>query len=318
MQALWLENQKLQVSNDIPEPVPALGEALIKLRLAGICSTDLELVKGYYPFTGVLGHEFVGEVLTSPSDSSWVGTRVVGEINIICGDCASCRDGRPSHCLQRAVLGIKDKHGAFSEYFTLPLQNLYRLPDAVPDEIAVFSEPLAAALEIQEQVHIHPGDRVLLVGAGRLGLLIAFSLLPTGCILEVLVRHDRQRLLLEPKGIPCVKQEQVSWGRADIVIDASGSPDGFDIAHKAVRPRGTIVIKSTYASNLNINMSSIVVDEITLLGSRCGPFAPAIRYFESGIVDPSPLTEKTYPLSAGLTAFEHAARPGVLKILLRP
>jgi threonine dehydrogenase-like Zn-dependent dehydrogenase len=318
MRAVWLENQALSLRDDIPEPVPAPGEALIRLSLAGICSTDLELVKGYYPYGGILGHEFVGEVVASSADESWVGARVVGEINIVCGQCRACRSGRSTHCEQRSVLGIKNKAGAFSQFFTLPLANLHRVPDSVPDELAVFTEPLAAALQIQAQVHIQPQDHVLLVGAGRLGLLIAQSLALLGCELNVLVRRDRPRNILQSHRIACIGEDQVKPGAWDIVIEASGSPGGFEIARRAVRTGGIIVLKSTYVGDLKIHMSSIVVDEISLIGSRCGPFAPALRILEKGLVDPSALIEEIYPLEDGVAAFQHAARPGALKILLRP
>ncbi|MBI3161149.1 MAG: alcohol dehydrogenase catalytic domain-containing protein, partial [Chloroflexi bacterium] len=198
MKALWLEDNKISM-RDTPQPATP-GEALIKIRKAGICSTDLELVKGYYPYTGILGHEFVGEVVTA-SDSRWVGRRVVGEINAVCDSCEACRNGRPTHCQNRTVLGIVNRDGVFAEYTTLPLANLHRVPDSVPDDMAVFAEPLAAALEIQQQIQIHPKDRVLLVGAGRLGQLIAQTLVLTGCDLRVVARHPHAQSLLSARGI---------------------------------------------------------------------------------------------------------------------
>ncbi len=315
MQALWLENHHLSLRT-LPDPsVP--GEALIRVRLAGICSTDLELVKGYYPYTGVLGHEFVGEVMQAP-DPSWVGARVVGEINAVCGDCEPCRKGYPTHCEYRTVLGIVNRHGTFAEYTSLPLANLHRVPDSIPDEAAVFTEPLAAALEIREQVSIKPTDRVLLIGAGRLGQLIAQSLAATGCDLRVLARHPRQRDLLTARGIRPISAEDIPPRRWDVVIEATGSPDGFAIARQAIRPRGVLVMKSTYKGDLTVNFSSLVVDEITLVGSRCGPFAPALRMLAARQIDPTPLIEAIYPLDQALQAMEHAARPGILKVLIRP
>ena len=316
MKAIWLEDQQLNFRDDIPVPEPLPGEALIRVRMAGICSTDLEMIKGYYPYTGVLGHEFVGEVVESPGDPAWVGVRVVGEINIICGECDTCRAGRPTHCERRAVLGIKDHHGAFAEYLTLPLDNLQPVPDSVADELAVFTEPLAAALEIQEQVHIRPDDKVLVVGAGRLGQLIAQTLALTGCDLRVAARRNKQREILAARNIPAISEADVPERRMDVVVDATGSPDGFELARRAVRPRGTLVLKSTYAGDLPVNFSSIVVDEITIVGSRCGAFAPALRLLESGQVDPRPLISARYPLSDGAKAFEHAFQPGVMKVLL--
>src|SRR5512147_514411 len=221
MQALWLENNRLEL-RDAPRP-GRTGEALIRVRRAGVCGTDLELVRGYYPFAGIPGHEFVGEVVEAP-DPAWVGKRVVGEINVVCGRCEQCLSGRAHHCESRTVLGIVARDGVFAEFTSLPLENLHVVPDSVPDEAAVFTEPLAAALEIEQQVQIRPADRVLLIGAGRLGQLVAQTL---------------------------------------------------ELARRAVRPGGTLVLKSTYRGEVTLNLSSIVVDEVTLLGSRCGPFEPA-------------------------------------------
>ncbi len=317
MQALWLENQRLSFRRDLPHPLPPAGEALVRVRLAGVCATDLELVRGYYPYTGIPGHEFVGEIVSAP-DASRVGQRVVGEINAVCGECDTCRHGRQSHCERRTVLGIVNRNGAFAEYLTLPLVNLHPVPENVPDEAAVFTEPLAAALEISQQVHIRPDDRVLLVGAGRLGQLIAQTLALRGCDLYVLARHPNQIALLNSRNIHTLSEDEVPTRKMDVVIEATGSPSGFEIARRAVRPRGTLVLKSTYAGNLEVNFSAVVVDEITLVGSRCGPFPPALKLLETGSVDPTPLIEARYPLEQGVTAFEHAARPGVLKVLVQP
>ncbi len=313
MQAVWLENQRITLRR-VPEPtVP--GEALIRIRQAGICGTDLELVKGYYPYTGIPGHEFVGEVVAA-EDPTWIGARVVGEINVVCGMCAACRGGRRSHCEHRTVLGIVNRHGTFAEYTTLPLANLHRVPDTVPDEMAVFTEPLAAALEIQEQVAIHPTDHVLLIGAGRLGQLIAQTLALTGCDLHVLARHPGQKERLAARGIPVLSADTLPLRCWDVVIEATGSAEGFHLARQAVRPRGTLVLKSTYKGELTINASALVVDEITLVGSRCGPFAAALRLLEARRVDPTPLIMDVLPLSRALEAMERAAQPGMLKVLL--
>ena len=318
MQALWLEGKQLSLKDDIPVPKPLVGEALIKVRLAGICATDLELVKGYYPFCGVLGHEFVGEVVQAPERSELIGKRVVGEINIACGQCQECIQGIPNHCENRSVLGIVKWNGAFAEYLVLPVKNLYTVPEMIPDEVAVFTEPLAAALEIQEQVKINPTDRVLIIGAGRLGQLIAQTLRLTGCDLMVVTQHEKQRVFLEKMHIPTISTEQVPVKRMDIVVDASGNNKGFSLACRAVRPRGKLVLKSTYMGETQVDLSRLVVDEVTLVGSRCGPFGPALRLFEKGLVDPLPLIDASYPLVNGLAAFDHAARPGVLKVLLQP
>ena len=324
MNALWLEDNKISL-REIPEPRKE-NEALIKIRKAGICSTDLELVKGYYPYRGVIGHEFVGEVVSlTPSPSPVgrgvgvrVGDRVVGEINAACGHCEQCMNGRPTHCENRTVLGIVNRDGTFAEYTQLPVTNLHRVPDSVPDEMAVFTEPLAAALEIQDQIQIKPTDRVLLVGAGRLGQLIAQTLALTGCDLRVVARHAHQQNLLKARGIRIISDEEIEPWRWDIVVEATGSPSGFALARRAIRPRGTMVLKSTYKGDMSVNFSSIVVDEIHLVGSRCGPFEPALRLMESRQVDPTVLIAEEFKLNEALKAFEHAAETGVLKVLLEP
>ncbi len=315
MNALWLEDNKISL-REIPRPQKP-DEALIKIRRAGICSTDLELVKGYYPYTGVIGHEFVGEVLEA-EDPSWIGQRVVGDINVVCGQCEQCRNSRPTHCEKRTVLGIVNRDGTFAEYTTLPVANLHRVPDSVPDEMAVFTEPLAAALEIQDQVQVRPTDRVLLVGAGRLGQLIAQTLALTGCDLHVLARHAHQQNLLKGRRIRIITEEEIQPWRWDIVVEATGSPDGFSLARKAIRPRGTLVLKSTYKGDMSANFSSIVVDEINLVGSRCGPFEPALRLMEARQVDPTVLIAAEFKLGEALKAFERAAETGVLKVLVEP
>ncbi|MCI0549535.1 MAG: alcohol dehydrogenase catalytic domain-containing protein [Anaerolineae bacterium] len=323
MHALWLENNKIDL-RDILQPHKD-NEALIKIRKAGICSTDLELVKGYYPYTGILGHEFVGEVISltpSPSPSGRgvgvrAGDRVVGEINAVCNECEQCLNGRSTHCENRTVLGIVNRNGTFAEYTTLPIANLHRVPDSVPDEMAVFTEPLAAALEIQEQVQISPTDRVLLIGAGRLGQLIAQTLALTGCDLRVVARHAHQQDLLKRRGIRIISEEEIKPWRWDVVVEATGSPSGFSLARQAIRPRGTLVLKSTYKGEINVNFSSIVVDEINIVGSRCGPFKPALRLMESRQVDPTVLIMDEFELTDALKAFERAAEVGVLKVLIQ-
>ena len=313
MQSLWLENQSLSM-RDLPLPSRP-GEALIRVRLSGICGTDLELVRGYYPFTGIPGHEFVGEVVESP-DQSWIGKRVVGEINAVCGECEQCHNGRPTHCENRTVLGITNRDGVHAEYTCLPLANLHVVPDPVSDEAAVFTEPLAAALEIQQQVQIHPTDRVLLIGAGRLGQLVAQTLALTGCDLRVVARHPHQKALLEARQIRLISEDEVQPRRWDVVVEATGSPSGFGLARQALRPRGTLVLKSTYRGESTVNWSPFVVDEITIVGSRCGPFAPALRLLERGEVDPTVLIAERFPLGQALEAYENAKKPGMLKVLI--
>lgn len=316
MLGLWLEDQKTTLRDDLPVPEPPTGEALIRMRLAGICATDLEMVRGYYPFTGIMGHEFVGEVIRSPSEPGLEGKRVVGEINASCGICRACKADRPSHCENRTVLGILNRNGVFAEYLTLPVENLHVVPAPLPDEAAVFTEPLAAALEIQQQIQIRPTDRVLVIGAGRLGQLVAQTLALTGCDLQVVTRHAAQEKLLAMRGIATCRGEAVPERGLDVVVEATGSPQGFLLARRAVRPRGTIVMKSTYKGEMQINFSSIVVDEITLVGSRCGPFTPALNLLESGNVEMLPLITARFPLAEAETAIQQAAQPGTLKILL--
>jgi threonine dehydrogenase-like Zn-dependent dehydrogenase len=313
MQALWLEEKRLAV-RDIPPPVAPPGEALVRVLLAGICNTDVELTRGYYPFAGVPGHEFVGIVEEGPQDLR--GKRVVGEINASCHECPACLAGRVTHCERRSVLGIVGRHGAFAELLTLPVENLHVVPDSLSTRRAVFTEPLAAALEIQEQVALGPRDRVLVVGDGKLAQLIARTLARTGCDLVVTGRHERKRALLAAAGIRSIEGSDVRDRSFDIAVECSGSADGFAMARRALRPRGTLVMKSTYAGELTFNASSVVVDEITLVGSRCGPFAPALELLASGAIDPEPLIDATYPLGDAIEAFEHAQRPGVMKVLV--
>jgi len=314
MQSLWLENNQISL-RDVPQPRKP-DEALIKIRKAGICSTDLELAKSYYPYTGILGHEFVGEVMEAV-DASWIGQRVVGEINAVCNQCEQCLSGRSTHCENRTVLGIVNRDGTFAEYTQLPITNLHRVPDSIPDEMAVFAEPLAAALEIQQQIQIKPTDRVLLIGAGRLGQLIAQTLALTGCDLRVVARHEHQQNLLKTRGIRIIAEEEIKPWRWDVVVEATGSPSGFSLARQAIRPRGTLVLKSTYKGEMSVNFSSIVVDEINIIGSRCGPFETTLRLMESRQVDPTVLIANEFKLDDALKAFERAAETGVLKVLVQ-
>ena len=316
MKSLWLENETPSYKENQPRPVHG-DEALIRVRLAGICGTDLEMVKGYYPFTGVPGHEFVGEVVEC-EDESWVGKRVVGEINVTCGACEQCLNGRKTHCENRTTLGIHNRDGVFAEYVTLPTRNLLLVPDELTDERAVFTELVAAALEITEEVHIRPTDRVLVIGAGRFGQFIAQVLQLTGADLHVVARHPIQQKILTAHNIRLIDEADVQPWRWDVVVDVTGSASGFELARKAIRPRGTLVMKSTYKGNMQVNFSSLVVDELTITGSRCGPFMPALRLLETELVDPLGMIAAEYPLEEGLKAFEHASQRGVLKVLLRP
>ena len=313
MKGVWLEARRLRLRDDLPIPEPPPGEALVRVLAAGICNTDLELVRGYYPYTGVLGHEFAGEVV---SDGGLVGQRVVGEINAVCGECRACRAGRRGHCERRTVLGIVNRDGAFAEYLILPVENLHVIPDGVPTATAVFTEPLAAALEIQEQVAIDPRMRVLVVGDGKLGQLVAQTLALIGCDLLVSGRHDDKLRLVRERGISTAAPEAIPAAAFDVAVECTGNHEGFGMAQRALRPRGTLVMKSTYADRLTLDASAVVVNELTLVGSRCGPFPKALALLAAGTVDVRPLVSARYPLERALEAFDHARRPGTLKVLL--
>lgn len=319
MRAVWLDNQVLSFREDLPKPELLKDEALVRVRLAGICGTDLELINGYYPFSGIPGHEFVGEIVQAPAAPQRIGQRVVGDINIACGKCADCLAARHGHCQARSVLGIKNRNGAFADYLCLPLKNLMPVPASVADDAAVFTEPLAAALQIQQQIQIGRADRVLVTGAGRLGQLIAQTLATKTGQLTVAARYPSQQALLTERDIVWIQEDNISERAYDIVIEAAGSAAGFAMARQAVRPGGTIVLKSTYrhsdGEKWPVHFSSLVVDEITLVGSRCGPMAAALDQLEKRRVDPYPLIVKRYILNDALAAFEHAAAPGVLKVL---
>lgn len=314
MKALWLENKQLQLRTDIPIPQPGSKEALVKVLCAGICNTDLELLRGYYPYIGIIGHEFVGVVEQGPENL--VNQRVVGEINAVCGQCRFCRQGNPNHCENRTVLGIFNRNGAFAEYLTLPSENLYVVPDHIPTEVATFTEPLAAALEIQEQIVINTNTNVLVVGDGKLGQLVAQTLALTNCDLLVVGRHQKKLANLQARGIKTGFADAVTDRAFDIVVECTGNADGFATARRALRPRGTLVLKSTYAGNLSLDASSLVVDEITLIGSRCGPFPKALELLAQEKVDVEYLIQSRYPLVEGIAGFECAQTKGVLKVLL--
>jgi threonine dehydrogenase-like Zn-dependent dehydrogenase len=315
MRGLWLEGGRRRLREDLPTPSPGPHEAIVRVAAAGICGTDLELARGYYPFAGVPGHEFVGRVEEAPDAPAWVGKRVVGEINVACGECAECAAGRRTHCARRSVIGIRDRDGALAESVAVPIANLHEVPARVPDELAVFTEPTAAALEVQEQVAIGPDQRVGVIGPGRLGQLVARTLALTGCELRVAGRNADALAALARRGIVTGPNLPDRW--ADVVVECTGHPDGLEQARRAVRPRGTIVMKSTYHGPAAVNLSPFVVDEITLVGSRCGPFAKALDLLASGRLDVSDLVTAVYPLAEAEEAFDAAARPGVLKVLVR-
>lgn len=310
-------DEGLSYRTDLPDPRPGEGEALVRVAVAGVCNTDLELVRGYMSFRGIPGHEFAGVVEEAAAAPHLVGCRVVGEINAPCGTCPVCRAGRPTHCPNRTTLGIAGRDGAFAERLALPASNLHTVPDSVSDEEAVFAEPLAAACEILQQVHVRPTDRVVVLGDGKLGLLCAQVLQLTGCELNVVGRHVEKLGILGRRGIPVTTDPTGVEPGADIVVEATGDPDGFALARKLVRPRGVVVLKSTYHGDVRVSLTMAVVDEVALVGSRCGPFPPALRLLRDRLVDVAPLVGETLPLSMGIHAFSRAGSPGALKVLLR-
>lgn len=304
---------------DYPLPDLLEGEARIRVRQAGICNTDLELLKGYAGFRGVLGHELVGIVDACPSAPTWEGQRVVGEINAACGACDTCRAGASIHCPSRTTLGIQNRDGAFADFLTLPVENLHTAPDSVTDDQAVFTEPLAAALAVTDLTHIRPSDRVVILGDGKLGLLIAQVLALTGCDLTIIGRHEEKLRLVTNRGIDSHLADRLSREPnivADVVVEATGTAQGFAAARRMVRPRGKLVLKSTHQDRVHADLTGIVVDEVQVIGSRCGPFAPALRLLEQGLVDVEPLIQARFSLEQGLMALESAAVKGTLKVLI--
>jgi alcohol dehydrogenase len=300
---------------EVPRPEPQPGEALVRVRMAGICNTDLEITRGYMGFRGVLGHELLG-VVEACDDADWIGRRVVGEINLACGRCEWCERGLARHCPTRTVLGIRHKDGCFAEHVTLPLANLHAVPESIPDERAVFVEPLAAAFEIAEQVDLGKHADVLVLGDGKLGLLAAMVLRRRGLEVTVAGRHARKLALARNVGAQTLAPHDVPARAFDLVVEATGAPDGLGRALAAVEPRGTVVLKSTFHGVAELATAPIVVDEITLVGSRCGPFAPAIAALKEGTIDPFPLVDGSYALADAPSALARAASPGVLKVLL--
>lgn len=279
MKALYY-NKNLQYIENYPKPSPGPGESLVEIIISSICNTDKEILKGYRPnFKGVLGHEFVGKVLES-DEPSLVGKRVVGEINENCGNCIYCQTGRPTHCENRKVMGIYEKDGCFAQYMTIKNQLLHIVPEELKSEVAIFTEPLAAALEILEQVHIKPSSKVGIIGDGRLAYMIGQVISLTGADLTIIGKHEEKLRLFKSFAKVTTKAEE----SYEIVIDASGSPTGILTAQKIVRKKGTIVIKTTYAGKVEIDMSDFVVNEVTIKGSRCGPFEPALQLLKLGLI----------------------------------
>jgi threonine dehydrogenase-like Zn-dependent dehydrogenase len=302
----------------VPLPVRQPGEALIRVRMAGICNTDLELARGYMNFSGVLGHEFVGEVIETDAEAAnWRGQRVAGEINLACGKCPLCARGLNRHCGARSVLGILGKDGCFAQYVTLPLVNLHRVPETLSDAAASFIEPIAACYEILEQLRLDARDRILILGDGKLAQLIARVLTAHGLAPLLSGKHAAKLERATRAGLPVANAQAHEPKSYDVVIEATGSPSGMQRAIELVRPRGTIVLKSTYHGPLQLDAAPLVIDELTVIGSRCGPFEPAIGALAAHKLDPTPLIDATLPLAQAEAALRKAAEPGVLKVLLR-
>lgn len=312
MRAIELEGG-VRFNAERPDPVPAEGEVPVRVLCAGVCETDIQLIRGYMGFRGVLGHEFVGVAESGP----FAGRRVVGEINCACRRCSTCLAGYPTHCPNRTVLGILNHDGAFADRIAVPQHNLHLVPDSLPNEIAVFTEPLAAAYQIPVQLALRRQDRVIVLGDGRLGNLCAQVLAGVSDHVMVVGKHRSKLTLLGAKGIDTALLDDVTDSRiADIVVDCTGSATGLPTALRLVRPRGTIVLKTTVAGSQELAWAPFVIDEVTLVGSRCGPFDRALKGLESGEVDVRPLLSDRFDLSSGMDALARAQAPGVLKVLL--
>src|SRR5690242_1370338 len=315
MRALVFD-QTLQYRPRQAEPAEAEGDTLLRVRRAGICATDLEICKGYMGFRGVLGHEFVADVVASPA-KELAGQRVVGEINVVCGRCDLCLSGLSSHCRNRSVVGILNHGGAFADFLRLPAANLHVVPGGVDDDQAVFVEPLAAAFQVLKQIKLDGKKWVTVLGDGRLGLLCAQVLRNVGCPVRVIGKHAQKMAMCEKWGIRSRPLADIAPRHdQDVVVDCTGSAGGFELAMQMVRPRGTIVLKSTVAAGKPLNLAPLVIDEIQVIGSRCGPFKEAIRALSEKQVDVASLIHRRMKLDQGVEAMQLAARPGVLKVLL--
>ncbi len=316
MKAICWDGDALTLNSSYPPPVPDQNTAIVKVHLGGICSTDLQIFKGYMKFRGVPGHEFVGSVSQGPKE--WLGKRVVGEINFGCGKCEFCARDLSRHCPNRKVMGILNSDGAFADYVAVPLANLHLVPDSVSDEQAVFTEPLAAAFEILQQIQVSTGDEILILGDGKLGNLCAQVLRLTGAKVTALGRHQDKLDLIKRTGVRTMLLNKWKPRLFDVVVEATGSAAGLELAISAVRPRGTLVLKSTVAEAHRVSLAPVVINEINLIGSRCGVFPDALEAYVAGQISVAPLIEQVYPLEQGIEGIQHAGRPGARKILLRP
>jgi threonine dehydrogenase-like Zn-dependent dehydrogenase len=316
MKATVFDGKKMSLLENYPESNSE--ETLVKITLAGICGTDLEILDGYMDYHGILGHEFVGVVVKS-HNKDLIGKRVVGEINVGCGKCKSCEDGMERHCPNRSVLGILNRNGAFAEFLSLPEKNLHVIPDTISDEQAVFVEPLAAAFEIVEQVDLKNNWKIAIVGDGRLAQLIA-NVLKLHCSNIVCFgRHQNKLVNLQKLGINTkIGIDSFDEHQFDLVVEATGNNSGFVDTMKLVKSRGTVILKSTVASRENLDLTPAVINEITLIGSRCGTFKPAIEALSSKKVLVDNLIDSTFPLEKFHEAIQHAKKPDTLKVFLKP
>ncbi len=315
MKAIRFDKQ-LRYVEDQPQPSAGDGECLVRVHLAGICATDHHITRGYMNFTGVLGHEMVGTVVDGPTE--WSGKRVVAEINCVCGGCDMCQAGLSAHCRRRTVLGIAGRDGCFAEFVAVPERNLHLIPDVISDEEAVFVEPLAAAYAVIRQVRIEPRMQVSVVGSGRLGLLVMQVLARIGCRLDVYGRNPLTLSFCEKRGVQATPvAEMTGRNDRDVVVECTGSAEGLDAALRLVRPRGTVVIKSTYAGDARVDLSRVVVNEVTIVGSRCGPFADAIAALARREIDVGLMIARTYGLDRGVEAFAASEDAKNIKVLLR-
>lgn len=320
MQAAFVDNKVLSLRFDVLIPKPSENEVLLKVLVAGVCATDLAIIKGYADFTGTPGHEFVGVIteLGASVDKSWLGKRVVAEINQWCGHCEYCINKHYSHCCNREVIGIRGSNGAFAEYLVVKVSTLFSVPDNIPNEQAVFIEPLAAAFRILEQTEeIKKTKNILIIGAGKLGQLIARVMALTESKVSVTTRYVKQRRLLKDINIHCMDESNIQAMKYDVVIETSGNVSGFEQAIKACCSLGHIILKSTYVPN-TLDLSQIVIRELTIIGSRCGSFDKAIAALETKQIDPTCLIDKLFALSNIENAFKQAKQKGAMKILLKP
>ena len=317
MKAVFFDKE-IKLVNNIEKPVPKENEALIKVIICGICNTDYEITKGYMGYKGILGHEFIGIVEeVNSEDKYWIGKRVAGEINNGCGECEWCRKELERHCPNRETLGIWKKDGCMAEYVTIPIKNLVEIPDNVLSEEAVFIEPLAAALEILEQLHIKPFEKIAVLGDGKLGLTTALALNASGLDVILIGKHQNKLDIANKQNVKTMLLEEVNIHKYfDVVVEATGSLSGFETSISLVKPRGTLVLKSTIAASKEFNFAPIVVDEITVLGSRCGQFKPALRYLKQKKIDFKPLISGIYYIDDAIKAFDRNKDKDTLKILI--